>query len=169
MSTAPQTELLIESFLQQVEFEHANRKNPHPWFDLKIDRIFLRSLVKEAESKIAGGNPEFFQVVSGIAGDSFKFIFGKVLAGGWFPESRMECKRDREKMSLLARSTDPRIESLMDTLNFLADHEGMEWINVDSNNVMVRPSTGDLVVFDFGEFTSRIAEACSVFLAMVKS
>jgi hypothetical protein len=86
-------------------------------------------------------------VMSMIAYDLL-YTIGQASKGERFPSNA----KDETEKTLTKLSKDKRIYDLWKTLEYLKSKHGIEWWDVHQENVMVRPSTGDLVISDPGMF-----------------
>jgi len=65
-----------------------------------------------------------------------------------FPFSADEYDEEQNRVFMATKE----INDLKRSLLWLRKNRGVEWIDLHQGNVMVQPSTGDLVIIDVGEF-----------------
>lgn len=111
-------------------------------------KIFYKELSsKQFSEKLKQKKYDVDQMASALTDKFVDYMFAYV-TGDKVPVSL----RDKKQLDLTKMHEDKRVKSFVRALEYLRDKHGVNWFDMHKLNVMVRPSTGDLVISDPGLF-----------------
>lgn len=116
--------------------------------DMYLYKIFYKELSsKQFSEKLKQKKYDIDHMSSALSERFIQYVFAYV-TGDKVPVSL----RDKKQLDLTKMHEDKRVKSFVRALEYLRDKHGVNWFDMHKLNVMVRPSTGDLVISDPGLF-----------------